>query len=114
VTKRVINRAFNPEINIKYTVFPHIFLHSPKVFHKSYSFAQRTFSELFTSCFRREKVYHLFFRAPHFSLSENHRRSQLFLREKQDAARVFALSTKSADTTATTTTKNILFIFIFY
>ena len=113
VTNRVINSAFTPEINIKYTCFPHIFLHSAKVFHKSYSFAQATFGEFFTSRYCREKVYHTQIRAPQFLTAENHRKIGKEGREKQDVPRVFALSTKSAHTTATTTTKNFYLFYFF-
>jgi hypothetical protein len=111
VTNRVIKRVFNPQINIKYTGFPHIFLHSPKVFHKSYSFAQRTLRKFFTSLLPREKVYHTYFRAPQNFFRLNHRKFGLLVREKRDVVRIFTLSTKSAAPTATTTTKNFIYFY---
>jgi hypothetical protein len=114
VVKRVIKRVKEPQINIKYTVFPHIFLHTSKVFHKSYSFAHKNFPELSTSAQGREKEYNTFFRAPQISLLKNHSFPDIQRRENRDDVRVLALSTKSATPTATTTTpKFIYFYFLF-
>ena len=82
--KRVKKRAVVPKFNIKYTVFPHTFLHGAKVFHKSYSFAQSDFSGFSTLGKVREKVYYLFFRAPQLFRSEIYRILKDKSREKQD------------------------------
>ncbi len=54
-------------------VFPHNFPSPPKVFHKSYSFAQARFAKFFTSCFARGKVYHAVFRTPQAYLRQNNK-----------------------------------------